>query len=138
MADIFSVSVTTIQRWLKELGCKRERRIYQVNENYFESIDSDEKAYWLGFLSADGYIHEGRNTITLALQESDKVHIEKFKKAISATYPIKEIIHKLDKEYSNYLNEFLLSENKISTIQKNEIKEVSKLKEINKKVLQKL
>ena len=46
MADIFSVSVTTIQRWLKELGCKRERRIYQVNENYFESIDSDEKAYW--------------------------------------------------------------------------------------------
>ena len=80
MADIFSVSVTTIQRWLKELGCKRERRIYQVNENYFESIDSDEKAYWLGFLSADGYIHEGRNTITLELQESDRFHIEKFKK----------------------------------------------------------
>lgn len=102
MADIFSVSVTTIQRWLKELGCKRERRIYQVNENYFESIDSDEKAYWLGFLSADGYIHEGKNTITLELQESDKFHIEKFKKAISATYPIKEIIHKLDKEYTHY------------------------------------
>lgn len=102
MASLFSVSIYTIQKWLKELGCKRERRKYQVNENYFESIDSDEKAYWLGFLSADGYIYEKRGYVVLELQKDDYLHIEKFKKAISATYPIKEIVHKLDKDYIHY------------------------------------
>ena len=36
---------------------------YTVNENYFENIDNEEKAYWLGFLYADGYVRmkDGRS-----------------------------------------------------------------------------
>lgn len=48
---------------------------------------------------------------------------------------VKEIVDSFYQECEGFSK---LSENKISTIQKNEIKEVSKLKEINKKVLQKL
>lgn len=31
--------------------------MYKLNENYFKFIDSHEKAYWLGFISADECIH---------------------------------------------------------------------------------
>ena len=34
------------------------KRKYNVNDNYFNKIDNEEKAYWLGFLLADGCIHE--------------------------------------------------------------------------------
>lgn len=33
-------------------------RKYYFNNLYFDSIDSEEKAYWLGFFYADGYIKE--------------------------------------------------------------------------------
>ena len=58
------------------------------NENIFNKIDSADKAYWLGFLSADGYITKN-NQIGLTLSEIDKEHIEKFRKFIGANYEIK-------------------------------------------------
>lgn len=50
------------------------------NENYFEKIDTEDKAYWLGFILADGCIC--RNDLIIALKESDTGHIEKFIKNI--------------------------------------------------------
>ena len=46
---------------------------------HFEKIDSEEKAYWLGFLYADGYISFSENKIELSLAEKDVHHIEKFR-----------------------------------------------------------
>lgn len=48
--------------------------------NIFEKIDSEEKAYWLGFLYADGSVSSAENKIELGLAEKDLSHIEKFKK----------------------------------------------------------
>jgi len=31
-------------------------RKYKVNHNFFDIIDTENKAYWVGFLSADGNI----------------------------------------------------------------------------------
>lgn len=36
-------------------------RTINFNENYFETIDNEHKAYWLGFIMADGYIHLSNN-----------------------------------------------------------------------------
>jgi hypothetical protein len=44
----------------------------------FEKIDTEEKAYWLGFLYADGCIYSGG--IRVALSIIDKNHIEKLHK----------------------------------------------------------
>ena len=44
----------------------------------FNEINSSEKAYWLGFLYADGYIHEGKHQIELTLASEDIEHINKF------------------------------------------------------------
>lgn len=47
----------------------------------FEKIDSEEKAYWLGFLEADGCLHsgEGDYRIELGLKEEDYHHLEKYR-----------------------------------------------------------
>ena len=46
---------------------------------HFENIDTEEKAYWLGFLYADGSVGSKENKIELGLSEKDLKHIEKFK-----------------------------------------------------------
>lgn len=45
----------------------------------FEKIDTEEKAYWLGFLYADGSVGSKEDKIELGLAEKDLKHIEKFK-----------------------------------------------------------
>lgn len=59
------------------------------NVNYFENIDTEEKAYFLGLFLTDGNVCKlKRNTnqykIQIALQYKDKYIIEKFKRAICA------------------------------------------------------
>lgn len=45
----------------------------------FEIIDNEEKAYWLGFLYADGNVGSKEDKIELGLAEKDLKHIEKFR-----------------------------------------------------------
>lgn len=61
-----------------------------VNEEFFSVIDSEERAYWLGFISADGTIHND-NVITLTLAIKDAEHIRDFSKALDSTYKVSEL-----------------------------------------------
>jgi hypothetical protein len=65
---------------------------YQVDEKYFEKIDNEEKAYWLGFLYADGYINDKRSekSVEIGLSSDDSKHVFLFSKCIKSNYPIKE------------------------------------------------
>lgn len=69
-------------------------RKYTFNENYFEKIDNEHKAYWLGFMYADGFIETKRNNgnqkFGITLSKEDKSHLEKFKQDLNATYEIKD------------------------------------------------
>ena len=67
-------------------------RRYHHNEDFFENIDTEEKAYWLGFIYADGYIQlrkDGADRLGITLSAEDITHLEKFKKDIKATNPIR-------------------------------------------------
>ncbi|MCK9445636.1 hypothetical protein M0Q50_01945 [bacterium] len=69
----------------------KSSKIYNVNENYFENIDTEEKSYWLGFLYADGYVrmkNDRSGELKLKLKRSDKNHIELFKKCLGSTHKI--------------------------------------------------
>jgi hypothetical protein len=57
----------------------------QVQRDYFKIIDIDEKAYWLGFLAADGAIyHNSRQySITLDLQPRDLHWLERYRNIIA-------------------------------------------------------
>ena len=50
VAEVFDVSTRPIIRILKLIGVTLTNRRYSVNYNYFDVIDTEEKAYWLGFL----------------------------------------------------------------------------------------
>lgn len=65
-------------------------RKHTFNYRYFEKIDTKEKAYWLGFLYADGWVGINKNTqkpsyIEISLKDTDYMQLEKFKKEINYT-----------------------------------------------------
>lgn len=77
----------TITRQLRRWGVYDKYRgnsTYRVNHRYFEVIDTEEKAYFLGLLLADGHISH-----TVMLYMKDLEIIEKFKTAIESEHPIK-------------------------------------------------
>lgn len=62
---------------------------YKADDRVFEVIDTEEKAYWLGFLYADGYVSSTNGKrIGLALSTKDYKHLEKFKSFLNSDYPI--------------------------------------------------
>ena len=76
-----NISRSRFSSWLKSEGinvnkCPQKKHI---NNDIFTQIDTEEKAYWLGFLYADGYIGLTDNRIELTLQLGDLEHVEKFK-----------------------------------------------------------
>lgn len=75
----YNVSHNAINRVLKENNVViRGNRKHFYNENVFKKIDTAEKAYWIGFITADGYINEDKNFMRIKLQEKDKTHLYKF------------------------------------------------------------
>lgn len=85
LATRYDVGVTLIEKVLRERGIKcRGPRKHTYNNRRLERIDSPEKAYWLGLLYADGYVHR----YGLSLGMIDREHIEKFKYFMSADYVV--------------------------------------------------
>lgn len=81
-------------------ACKK----YTLDEHIFDIVDTSEKAYWLGFLMADGYNHESKSCVALRLQEEDKEILEKYKKFLKTDAPIYTFtrttkINKLTRQY---------------------------------------
>lgn len=60
-------------------------RKYSLNESFFESIDTEEKAYWLGFITADGNITTSGGAVKIVLQRRDIEHLRKFAMALNYT-----------------------------------------------------
>lgn len=90
LADIFSYSKRAISKVLKEanINTKRINR-YCLNENYFKLIDSEQKAYILGLIYADGYVgNKDYNNIVLGLK--DKEIIYEIASIIEYTGPIRK------------------------------------------------
>ena len=80
----FNCSYSTIRNLLNKhkIKSRGNKQGYPRDEFYFNKIDTEEKAYWLGFLYADGCVHS--NNYEISVNITDKEHIEKFKTAIKA------------------------------------------------------
>ena len=67
---------------------------YQINETFFEKIDSAQKAWMLGFITADGCIYKrnGHQTmLTISVRDYDVEILELFKKYISPEHSIIQV-----------------------------------------------
>jgi hypothetical protein len=84
ISKIYGVSDSTIHNVLHKMGIKvdRIRRTKVYDDNAFSDPMTEEKAYWIGFLMADGNISVIKNRITLVLNSTDIEHLEKFKKFV--------------------------------------------------------
>lgn len=79
---------STISYKLKEWGIEKHKRynnIYNLNDRYFQYINNEHKAYWLGFLLADGHINE--KAVMLTIKEEDL--LLKYKTDIGSDAPLK-------------------------------------------------
>jgi len=87
-AELFGCAASTIMLVLVRAGIPRRDRVKRcfVNGDYFAKIDTEDKAYWLGFLTADGYVKPG--CVALALQLRDAAHIAAYAAAVESTYAI--------------------------------------------------
>lgn len=91
-----------VAKMLERLGVKTVQgnhyRKYFFDFNFFESIDNELKAYWLGFLYADGCILSknpnnsngyGEQDFQLVLAKEDEEILEKYKEDLHSTYPLR-------------------------------------------------
>ena len=84
VGKIFNVTDRTILNILDSIGIKRRtiseaKRKLKIDETVFDIV-TDESAYWIGFLMADGYIVETKKcSPTLGITLIDKEHLYKFK-----------------------------------------------------------
>ncbi len=59
------------------------------DEDFFETINTEEKAYWLGFILADGCI-TNNNELSIGLAIRDYDHLHRFKKSLKSNAQIYE------------------------------------------------
>lgn len=83
---------TLIDKRSKSCGCKVNRtRKYKCDLQYFEKIDREDKAYFLGLLYADGCNYGHLRVTDLKLQEVDRHILVDFARYLKSNYKIKYI-----------------------------------------------
>ena len=92
LAKELNCSISFINKvWIENNLTNTVAGVYYCDENYFNIIDNLEKAYWLGFLAADGnlYRRDGhQGLISLSLKDSDIEVLENLKKQLKTEKPI--------------------------------------------------
>ena len=88
---VYGATRKSVSSYLTSLGIKtttgNHYRKYLHNEDFFENIDTEEKAYWLGFMFADGWIADysnrlGQDHFGISVSEKDESHLKKFLNSI--------------------------------------------------------
>lgn len=81
-----------VDKTRKKLGVvmQQTNRKYELDQRYFDKIDTSDKAYWYGFAWADGSVVKTNNshTFKILLATTDESHLMKFKEDIGTDCPI--------------------------------------------------
>jgi hypothetical protein len=92
LAHEVGVADVTVLRWLKARGVDRRTNSqaqtrYTLRHGYFAAIDTPERAYWLGFLAADGCVKRCGD-LCVYLSEKDRPHVELLARTLGSDRPI--------------------------------------------------
>lgn len=106
IAEYLNRSYDAVQIKASRMGLKKYP--YYCNYHYFDEIDTEEKAYWLGFISADGWISKNQSSnagvVGIELQYNDIQHLKKFNKSINGNYKITDRWRNCSLSANNKLN----------------------------------
>lgn len=79
---------------------------YKLNREYFDQVDSQNKAYILGLLYADGNVGKNNNVIQISLAENDVHILKSILTELESDYPLTFIPYNSKNE--NWQNQFSL------------------------------
>lgn len=94
IGKIIGCGTSTIKRrllkWNIKLKPKKSYTIYEVDENYFEIINTKDRAYFLGLMYADGnnFRSDQLHKISITMHKKDKYILDTFQKYLKSNYPI--------------------------------------------------
>lgn len=94
IAQKYNVDSRTISAFIREnsnieIRPGAPKRKYEVDETVFEKIDSEEKAYVLGFLYADGCITKDNSRLSITVSSVDEDILTKIKTLLKTNIPIR-------------------------------------------------
>lgn len=101
---LYNVTQGAVSNLLKRRGIKARSksetsgRKYRVNHHYFDSIDTPDKAYWLGFITADGNI-DG-DCVSIKLNRVDRDHLVMFMRCMESSACVTDGINNFGVNYS--------------------------------------
>lgn len=108
-SEQLNVNYNTLRRNFKKynLVIKRNQsnsKKYFFNQHYFDTIDDEHKAYWLGFLLTDGYISRARKhssqKVGISIHSKDKEILEVLNKDLESNVRICEYVS--NNSYTSY------------------------------------
>ena len=92
--------------WHREGLRGKSPRVYQYNEQYFHTIDSADKAYWLGFLAADGCVHRTKDSrqdmIIIVLEDNDTELLENLNHCLQCDKPLRHFTNSDGRSYVRF------------------------------------
>ena len=88
IASLCGVPSYKLRKYFKAKGLKVRQYVLDdtTSHDFFMSIDSEIKAYLLGFYLADGSLDSERNRITISISECDEYVVDLFRQFISPHY----------------------------------------------------
>lgn len=93
IADIYNVKLETIRQQMIKSGIYTKKAYCAYSnpdlvENYFETIDTQNKAYFLGYIAADGNV--SGTQLRLELNKKDKIILDKLNKELHNNTKLQE------------------------------------------------
>ena len=112
LTNYFPISQVAINALLRRNGYDAKsaselKRKYPIVEDFFDDINTEEKAYILGLLYADGYNDTNRNSVSLGLKETDREILDKITVLIQPTKPL-QYINTQNNGFKNSQNQYRL------------------------------
>lgn len=108
----YGIHSYTFKKFLEKNNVKIRKRIYEFDESFFFNIDDEDKAYWFGFIAADGYISKSNKQLAFNQSSVDDCHLMKFAKIFNSTTKIVDVFDKRTKK-AYVKSRFVLSSKKI-------------------------
>jgi len=92
ISETMGIGMRTVTNYQKISGVKTAKVTRQpnLNKNYFSVIDTEKKAYILGFIFADGYLESNERTVTLNIHKKDIDILYKIKEELNCGNEIRK------------------------------------------------
>jgi hypothetical protein len=122
----FAIPIETLRCYFYRINViEKNKTNKNLIHNIFENIDTEEKAYWLGYLFGDGSL----NNNTIILSSKDTEHLQKFKLFVNSG-------HKISHGSIKFTSEIMVKQlNLLGMFERKQFSDLIKLPNINKNLI---